>query len=140
MIKSNALEEQNHPILLFDGVCNLCNGFVQFIIKQDKQQKIKFTSLQSETAHQLLKQQTTYLQSLDTVVLIDNGQIYTHSEVPLHIAQLLGGWWNLLLIGKVIPKKLRNQMYRLVAKNRYRWFGKQSTCWIPTPELKARFL
>ncbi len=140
MIKNNALEGQHHPILLFDGVCNLCNGFVQFIIKQDKQQKLRFTSLQSEMAQQLLSQQITYLQSLDTVVLIDNGQIYTHSEAPLRIAQLLGGWWNLLLIGKVIPKKLRNQLYGFIAKNRYRWFGKQSTCWIPTPELKSRFL
>ncbi len=139
-MNANSAAWENHPIVLFDGVCNLCNGFVQFIIERDKQAKFRFASLQSESAQQLLKHQTNYLKSLETVVLIDKGVVYTHSDVPLQMAQLLGGWWNFLLIGKVIPKKMRDQIYKFIAKNRYHWFGKQSACWIPTPELKARFL
>jgi len=130
----------DHPILLFDGVCNLCNGTVQWVIEHDPGAKFRFASLQSETGQQLLQAHHLPTGELNTVVLVDGGKAYTRSDVPLRIVGKLGGLWPILQAFYIVPKPLRNAVYDWIARNRYRWFGKKEACWLPTPELKARFL
>ncbi len=128
------------PIVLFDGVCNLCNGFVQQMIKVDPQAKFRFTAIQSPIGHEIMEQQGLSTAKITTVVLYDKGKIYTKSDVPLEIARLLGFPWNLAYSFIVVPKSFRNLVYDWIARNRYRWFGAQESCMIPTPALKSRFL
>lgn len=128
-----------HPILFFDGVCNLCDGFVQFVIKQDADAVFKFAPLQSNTAIELLGEELD-LKKLDSVVLWDNGKLYSHSDVAIQVGSKLGGFWSLIQIFRIVPKFIRDAVYNWIARNRYRWFGKKDACMIPTPELKARFL
>lgn len=129
-----------HPILLFDGVCNLCNGFVQWVIRHDLNGKFRFAALQSDIGQTLLTQHHLDTSQLSTVVLIVDGRTYTHSDVALEIARILGGWWSFASIFKIIPPFIRNAIYNWIAKNRYRWFGEKDACMIPTPELRSRFL
>ncbi|MEZ5039169.1 MAG: thiol-disulfide oxidoreductase DCC family protein [Saprospiraceae bacterium] len=131
---------RDKPILLFDGVCNLCNGFVQFLIKRDPNGQFRFTALQSEVGQQLLKEAGMAHNELSTVVLYNNGQFYTHSDVPLEVSWLLGSFWRIFYIFKWIPVSFRNAIYTWIASNRYRWFGQKASCMIPTPALKKRFL
>ena len=130
----------SHPILLFDGVCNLCNGFVQFMLTRDPEGIFQFASLQSEEGRSLLLEYGLDPEGMDTVVLIENGQAYTHSDVPLRVAPRLAGFWGWVSIFKYVPRSWRNAIYRWVAANRYRWFGKQESCIMPRPEWKERFL
>lgn len=134
------MSKKQHPILLFDGVCNLCNASVQWVIERDPHAKFRFASLQSETGQALLEQYKLPTDELNTVVLIDNEKAYTHSDVPLRIIGKLGGAWSLLSVFWIVPRPLRNAVYDWIASNRYRWFGKKEACWLPTPALKARFL
>jgi predicted DCC family thiol-disulfide oxidoreductase YuxK len=127
-------------IILFDGVCNLCNGFVQFVIRQDRDSRFRFASLQSDTARELLQDQAGAGQSLDSVVLIENGRHYKQSTAALRILRHLSGAWPLLYGLIVVPAFVRDRVYAWVAANRYRWFGQRDSCMLPTPELKARFL
>lgn len=127
-------------IILFDGVCNLCNGFVRFVIKQDTKGKIKFCSLQSETAKSILSAYDLNSETLNSVVLIANGKAYSKSDAALKIFQLLGGFWALTGIFFIIPRFFRNAVYNFVAKNRYRWFGSSASCELPSPETENRFL
>ena len=126
--------------LLFDGVCNLCNGFVQFIIRRDPQGLVQFASLQSESGQALLRQYDLPTQEMNTVVLIKDGEVFTHSDVALTLMPALGWQWQWLRLGWLLPRSLRDGLYNWVAANRYRWFGKREACMIPTPDLKARFL
>jgi predicted DCC family thiol-disulfide oxidoreductase YuxK len=128
------------PVVLFDGVCNLCNGFVQTLIRLDPQAKFQFASLQSEFGQDVMRKAQLPLNELNTVILYDNGTIFTHADVPLEIARRLGGFWKLFLVFKIVPRILRNRLYNWVARNRYRWFGQRESCMIPTPELRQRFL
>ncbi len=128
------------PILLFDGVCNLCNGFVQFVIKRDPKGKFLFAALQSEVGQALLQQANMPTEELSTVVLYENRKFYTHSSVPLLVVRKFGGAWPLLYGLVIVPKFIRDRIYNWIARNRYRWFGKRESCMIPTPELKSRFL
>ncbi|HMO40400.1 MAG TPA: thiol-disulfide oxidoreductase DCC family protein [Saprospiraceae bacterium] len=128
------------PILLFDGVCNLCNGFVQFVIRRDPHGKFLFAALQSEIGRQLLRQAQLPTDEISTVVLYDKGQFYTHSDVGLRVFRQMGGLWPVLYGLMIVPKFIRDRIYNWIARNRYRWFGQRETCMIPTPELKARFL
>jgi predicted DCC family thiol-disulfide oxidoreductase YuxK len=128
------------PTIFFDGICNLCSGFVQFMIGIDPGAKFQYASLQSEAGQAMLKQFNMPTQEINTVVLLHQGQIYTHADVALQIARLLGGWYRLFLVFSVFPRPLRNVVYNWIARNRYRWFGKSESCMIPTPELKSRFL
>jgi len=133
--------ESNHnPILLFDGVCNLCNGFVQFMIRIDPNGIFQFASLQSETGQKLLTQHNLPLKELKSVVLIHNNKAYTRSDVPLEAARILGSFWQLFYGYKILPKAFRDAVYNWIANNRYRWFGKQEECWLPTPDLQKRFI
>ncbi len=127
-------------ILLFDGECNLCNGSVQWVLKHDHKAYFKFASLQSPIGQQYLSAFNLPQSSLDTVVLIDDNQVYTHSDAPLRVMHKLGLPWSVALIFNVIPRFLRDSVYRWVARNRYRWFGHSAQCWLPRPEWKDRFL
>jgi predicted DCC family thiol-disulfide oxidoreductase YuxK len=132
--------EAPHPIVLFDGVCNLCNGSVQFILKRDPQALFRFASLQSAAGRSLMVEHGLDPEALSSVILIENGRAWQESSAALRVARYLPGGWKLLRVFAVIPRPLRDAVYRLIARNRYRWFGKQETCWLPTPELKGRFL
>ncbi|MGI4742514.1 MAG: thiol-disulfide oxidoreductase DCC family protein [Janthinobacterium lividum] len=131
-------------VILFDGVCNLCHGFVQFIIRHDTAGQFRFAALQSPAGQALLAAHghaaLPPLSDPDSVVLLHNGRLYTHSTAILHIARLLGGPWQLAAAGWLLPRPWRDALYRLVARHRYRWFGRQEACWLPTPTLRARFL
>jgi len=129
-----------HPVLLFDGVCNLCNTFVQFVLKRDPKGIIRFASLQSDLGQQLLQHYNFPTDSLDTVVLIENGKLYSHSDVGLRVVRHLSGFWPILDIFRLVPRFLRDPFYNWIAANRYRWFGKQDHCLMPQPEWKERFL
>ncbi|HEX7366882.1 MAG TPA: DCC1-like thiol-disulfide oxidoreductase family protein [Pelobium sp.] len=130
---------EKHGIILFDGVCNLCDGFVQRIIASDKKDFFRFASLQSETAQALLKNHPN-LKGLKSIVYLENNEVFTKSSAALKIAAHLSGSWNLLSIGYIFPLFLRNGVYDLIAKYRYNWFGKKDQCMVPTPQIKAKFL
>jgi predicted DCC family thiol-disulfide oxidoreductase YuxK len=127
-------------IILFDGVCNLCNNSVNFIIDRDKKNVFQFAALQSEAGKKLLLQHHLPADKSDSIVLIKNGKAYQRSAAALEIARHLQGFWSSLYIFKLIPGFISDVFYNFIAKNRYRFFGKQETCRIPTPELKAKFL
>ena len=130
-------------IVLFDGECNLCNGFVQFLIRQDKSgQRFRFAAQQSDTGQKLLGEAGYAVDgnTANTILVFAGGKLLTHSDGALEIARNLPFPFPLLYVGKILPKPLRDALYRFVAKNRYRWFGKRDECMMPTPELKARFL
>jgi len=130
---------EGQQILLFDGVCNLCNKFVQFVIRRDAEEKFAFASLQSELGQQLLCHFQLSI-NLKTVVLIDKDKAYTQSDVPLKVGQALGGWMRIAWLAWLVPKFLRNLVYGFIAANRYRLFGKQEHCMLPRPEWRHRFL
>lgn len=127
---------RTHPIVLFDGVCNLCNGAVQFIIERDKHQQFRFASLQSGFGQQYQQQ----VGEVDSILLVDHGKIYQKSSAALRIARKLDGLWPMLFILIIIPPFIRDFVYDIIARNRYRLFGKKESCWLPTPDLKALFL
>ena len=125
-----------YPIVLFDGVCNLCNGAVQFIIARDKHQQFRFASLQSGFGQQYQQQ----VGEIDSILLVEKGKVYYKSTAALRIARKLDGLWPVLFVFIVIPPFVRDFIYDIIARNRYRWFGKKESCWLPTPDLKALFL
>ncbi len=130
----------DHPIILFDGICNLCNGAVQFIIRHDKKKLFVFASLQSEIGQKLLKQYNFPLDEFNSFILIDNDKAFTRSTSALKVVKKLNGIFSLLYAFIILPAFIRDGIYNRVAANRYKWFGKKDECMIPTPELKARFL
>jgi predicted DCC family thiol-disulfide oxidoreductase YuxK len=127
-------------IILFDGICNLCCGWVQFVLKHDKKEIIHFASLQSESGKQILNSFETFSGNTETVFYIKNNQLFCESDAVLEICKDLGGIWKSLLIIKLIPCKIRNFIYRFVAKNRYIVFGKRPTCLTPINEFQKRFI
>jgi predicted DCC family thiol-disulfide oxidoreductase YuxK len=130
----------NKSIILFDGVCNLCNASVNFIIKHDKKERFLFASLQSDAAKEILLQFPSKKIELSSLILIENGKIYEKSSAILKITKHLNSGLNLFYIFKIIPKLLRDKLYSIIAKNRYKWFGKKSSCMIPTKKQKNRFI
>jgi len=134
------MEPVEPSLVLFDGVCNLCNSSVQFILKRDPFKKFRFASLQSETGRRWLAKMGLPADSLDTLVLIENDKAYTRSTAALKIARHLSGLWPLFYGLIVLPAFFRDALYRCVARNRYRWFGKKEACPLPKPEWKDRFL
>jgi len=129
-----------HPVLLFDGVCNLCSSSVQFVIERDPGGKFRFASLQSEEAKSLLNRHQAYSEDLDSVVLVKNDKVYTRSSAALQVLKTMGGAWSLLYGLIIVPKPIRDFIYDWVARNRYKWFGNKDACWLPTPDLRSRFL
>ncbi|OPA77697.1 hypothetical protein BVG16_14755 [Paenibacillus selenitireducens] len=126
-------------IILFDGVCNLCNSSVQFIIRRDPSAYYAFASLQSEVGQRLLEEHH-YQGALDSVILIEHNQLYAKSDAALRIVRHLHGGWRVFGLGRFIPRAVRDSIYTFVARHRYRWFGKQESCMLPSPELRSRFL
>ena len=132
---------KDKKIILFDGVCNLCNGAVTFIIKYDKKDTFRFASLQSEIGKKLVSERGMDPEELDSIILIDPGvAYYQKSTAALEISRELSGGYSLLKNFLFIPEGLRDGIYNFVASNRYKWYGKKESCMIPTPELKSKFL
>lgn len=131
---------QGHPIVLVDGVCHFCQGLTKWIIKRDPEGKYHFASLQSDVAKELLAKGNLSTDSMETFVLIENGKYYTRSTAALRLAKGLKFPYPLLYVFIIVPKFIRNAVYNWVARNRYRWFGKDEACMLPTPEIKDRFL
>jgi predicted DCC family thiol-disulfide oxidoreductase YuxK len=131
-------------IVLFDGVCNLCDAFVQFVIDHDRVNRFVFASLQSAEGRALLgsvgAQDAVREGEPDSVVLVEGGRAYVRSTAVLRIARGLGWPWRAAVVFFALPRPLRDAAYRFVARHRYRWFGKKEACRVPTPELRARFL
>ena len=128
------------PILLFDGVCNYCNYWVRFAIKRDKKKKLLFTPLQGKTAKELLPKYNIGSGEINSVIVIDKGKAYTKSAAGLRMCKYLDGGWRLLYGLIIIPKFIRDFFYNIIARNRYKWFGKKETCMVPAPGLRERFL
>lgn len=138
MKKSDNIENQD--ILLFDGVCNLCNSSVNFIIDHDPNNHFRFAALQSEFGQQKLAELGFNSESFDSLVLLSQGEVYKKSSAALKIARKLSGLYPMLYVYMIIPPSLRDGVYDLIAKNRYKWWGKQDSCRVPTPELRSRFM
>jgi predicted DCC family thiol-disulfide oxidoreductase YuxK len=129
-----------HSIILFDGVCNLCNAAVQFVIKQDKNNQFLFASLQSEEGKLILEDHNFPMNKMDSFFLVENGKVYDRSTAALKVLKRLNGLWRLFYGFIIVPKFIRDGVYDFIAKNRYQWFGRKDECMIPTPDLKAKFL
>ena len=128
-------------IILFDGVCNLCESSVQFVIKHDKKDIFRFVAIQSDLGQEIIKHIGIDIAKTDSVILYEPGIAYYYkSEAALKIVKELGGMYRFLSLFSVLPKAILNYVYDYVAKNRYQWYGKKEACLIPTPELKAKFL
>ena len=127
-------------VILFDGVCNLCNRSVQFIIKRDKQKKFLFASLQGKAGQALLKKFNLQADDFNSFILIDGNKIYSRSAGALRMLKELGGGWKLFYAWMIVPRFIRDAVYNWIARNRYKWYGKRDECMVPTPELRERFL
>lgn len=134
--------ESEKKIILFDGVCNLCNRSIQFIIKRDSKDVFRFASLQSDLGKKLLAERNINPQETDSIVLIEpNVAYYTKSSAAIEIAKELGGLWSLIgVFNYILPENIRDHIYGFIAKNRYKWFGKKDECPLPTPEQKRKFI
>jgi predicted DCC family thiol-disulfide oxidoreductase YuxK len=129
-----------HPIILFDGICNLCNVAIQYVIKHDSEAVFQFASLQSEAGQNLLKEYNLPHNNFNSFVLIEEDKVYTKSTAALKVAKQLNGGIKLLYGFIIVPAFIRNGVYNIIASNRYKWFGKKNECMIPTPSLQSRFL
>ena len=127
-------------VILFDGVCNLCNGFVQFVIARDPSARFRFAPLQSAAAAGILREAGVTAPLPDSVVLVEDGRVYVRSDAALRIARGLRFPWPLAYACRLVPRFIRDRLYDAVAARRYRWFGRRDVCMMPTPERRARFL
>jgi predicted DCC family thiol-disulfide oxidoreductase YuxK len=129
------------PIIFFDGICNLCNRSVQFVLKHDRTGKFRFASLQSVAGQDLLKKTGSASGApFDSFVLLDNGKLYTRSLAALRVLKGLGGGWAWLYVFRFIPAFIRDGLYHWIARNRYRWFGRREECMVPVAKWEGRFL
>ena len=132
---------QNKKIILFDGLCNLCNSSVQFLIKRDSKDIFRFVSLQSELGKELLSKLPTAIQKTDSIIIYESEAVfYYKSQAVFQIIKSLGGLFNLLLIFKLLPHSIHDFIYDYIAKNRYHWFGKKEQCLVPTSEIQSKLL
>jgi len=132
--------EAENPVVLFDGVCTLCNRAVDFIIRHDRARRFRYGSLQSNSGRMLLEKFDLPENSLDSIVVIDTGRAYRKSEAALHIARYLDAPWRFVVVLRLLPRSLRDRVYDWIARHRYAWFGKKETCRIPTVAEKQLFL
>lgn len=138
---NNGADTADHPIVFFDGVCNLCNRFVQFVIRQDRKKRFLFAPLQTEAGRNALAAMTQNRTVIpDSVILLYKGRYLTKSTAALTVLKLSGGFNSLLYVGIVVPRFIRDWVYDFVARNRYRWFGKSDSCMVPTPGIMSRFI
>ena len=138
-------ESDSISVVLYDGVCGLCNNLVQFLLKRDQRDRFRFASLQSDVASQLLQRHGTDAADLDTVyVVVDYGKpserLLSRSDAIIHLLQRLGGVWAVFAAGKILPKSFRDSFYKFVATNRYRVFGKYDACLMPEERFENKFL
>jgi len=133
-------EGGGHSVILFDGICNLCNRTVDFVIKHDPDRVFRFASLQSNVGERLLTQFEIDTNETDSIVLVEKGRAYVKSTAALRIARGLGKLWPVFYSFIIVPLPLRDAVYQAIAGRRYRWFGKRETCRLPTPQEQARFL
>ena len=134
-----SIDKVSHPIVFFDGVCNLCNSSVQFIIRREGTDTFRFAALQSDVVQELLPAKYRE-QGLQSLILLEDAKVYTKSSAVLRISRRLSGLWPLFSVFIFVPKFLRDFMYDLIARNRYRWFGKTEQCMVPNPHLKSKFI
>jgi predicted DCC family thiol-disulfide oxidoreductase YuxK len=128
------------PLLLFDGVCNLCASSVQFVLKHDHRRLVRFSSIQSEAGSKLYREHGFDPEQPQSMLLITDYGSFTQSDAAIELAQLMGGWLSAAVCFKIVPRPIRDAVYLLIAKNRYRIFGKKDQCWLPRPEWKERFV
>lgn len=138
-MRANAalMELTDQPVLFFDGVCNLCNGFIDFVVRRDGKRRYRFAPLQGETARHAIPLEAN---NLDSFVLAEGGELYFRSTAALKVLAGLGGIWSGAKILLWIPTPIRDAVYRLIARNRYRIFGKKDTCRLPTPAERELFM
>ncbi len=134
-----ALSHQ-HPVVLFDGVCNLCNGTVNFLLRQDRRARLRFAPLQAAASQLLLRQLGRGTAEFDTMLLLENGVVYQKSTADLRISRHLPSAWPLLYGLLLVPRFLRDGIYDFVARNRYRWFGRQDACMLPSAKVRGQFV
>ena len=127
-------------IVFFDGVCNLCNTTIQFLIAKNDKKSLRFSSLQSNFAQQFLKDRNLKPTNFESIYYLKDDKLYSHSGAMLEIVKELKGFYPYFNVLKIIPKPIRDYIYKWISKNRYRWFGKKEVCWMPTPDLKDRFI
>lgn len=132
--------EIEKAVIFFDGVCNLCNSSVNFVIDHDTKGSFHFASLQSDYAQAILARYGVNPEKLDSIVLVQSGTLYQKSDAALEIARHLSGGWSWLYGFKIVPRFIRNHVYDWIAINRYRWFGRTDACRVPTSELRQRFI
>jgi predicted DCC family thiol-disulfide oxidoreductase YuxK len=129
-----------YQVVLFDGVCNFCNNSINFIIKRDNKNLLKFAALQSEAGAQLMEQYGLEALNLQSFIFIEKGKAYDRSTAALKVCKYLGAAWPLFYGFIIVPKFIRDGLYNLIAKNRYKWFGVKSECMVPSAEVRAKFL
>jgi predicted DCC family thiol-disulfide oxidoreductase YuxK len=130
----------NRHIVIFDGVCNICNGAVNFIIKRDPEGLFAFTPMQSDLAKELMEKHQIHNVGVDTFMLIKDGQCLKFSSAALEISRDLTGFWHLFYVFKLLPAPIRDFVYKMFARNRYTLFGRQKACMVPTDEVRHRFV
>ena len=141
MIRNQNIAGTDMPVVLFDGVCNLCESTVHFVVRRDKNKQFRFASLQSEAAQEILSSHRYDFDTLSSVLLIVDDTLYRKSRAALQIVRRLDGAWPLLYyLFFWVPKLIANPVYDFIANRRYRWFGKKAECWIPDDDLRQRFI
>lgn len=128
------------PVILFDGVCNFCNGIVNFVIRNEKGSRIRFATMQSDAGRRLLIQYGYPADDLSSFVFLENGKLYNRSTAALKVSKYLKGLWPVMIGFIIVPVFIRDALYKYISKNRYKWFGKKEICMVPSPELSSRFL
>lgn len=126
------------PVIVFDGVCGLCNGWVDFVLRHDRRGEFRFTPYQSEFGAQILR--AFDLQAGESILVVEGERVWRESAAVLEICRRLGGIWSVAAVGRLVPAALRDRLYRFIAVRRYRWFGRRETCRLPTAEERGRFL
>jgi len=127
-------------LILFDGVCNLCSALVQFVIRHDPAAKFRFAAIQSQVGREIFQSHGLDAADLQTFVFIAEGKLFLRSDAAIEVVSRFGRAWSICKIFRFVPRAFRNAIYSLIARNRYRWFGRKEVCMVPTPEIKERFL
>lgn len=134
------MSNKDKSIVLFDGVCNLCNSVVQFLIVRDKKKKLFYSALQSSVGQEILRDNGLNTSDFDSFILQYKGEVYSKSSAGIRVLSQLGGLWPMMKVFLIVPKPIRDWVYSLIANNRYKWWGKKDHCMMPTPEMQSRFV
>nr|WP_281270165.1 DCC1-like thiol-disulfide oxidoreductase family protein [Bosea caraganae] len=131
---------RDRPLIVFDGDCVMCSAQAQFVMRNDRARRFNLTTAQGPLGQELYRRLGLPTEDFETMLLVENGRVQSHSDAAIGIAAGLGWPWRAALVAKLIPRALRDRLYRLIARNRYRWFGRRETCWRPTPDVADRIL